>query len=325
VRNSRVVVVAAALIASFVAGCSEGETSGTERTSPIEVYRFAFAGTDLHVRGVEHGWLLRLSNPSDEPWLATLVLEGVEEAIFGPVAQTLGSSPQTVLLPVHQEGGVQQAPPSLRLEPGGAGVFLVKVKEYADAADALAGFRVLSAPVAQSDGLILSDAVLWPIERIEAQQPVVPGDHVQTVTVGVWTNGTAFYTNSAELLSDPALPAGFDRTAFAADPLPVYVYDRGRDEQPAASQDACRATTIDGYNALLKEQAEHSTGVRLIRPEDGYTTPENEAHPLYGEPLIFLNTVIVHDGATGPLDLVPDPTGPCFMDRLQDLPPVAAR
>lgn len=319
VPGSRLALVLTCLVGVALAGCSNDAPAAEALPSPVKAYRFAYEGSDVHVPGTEHGWLIRLHNPSDEAWLATIVLEGVQDAVLGPVSRTLGSSPQTVLLPVHQEDGVQEAPPSIRLEPNGSGVFLAKVREYAAGA-AQAGFRVLSAPAARDDAIVLSDAQLRPLTVLDAQTPVDPGDHIETVTVGVWTNGTSFYTNSASLLADPAFPAGFPRDAFDDAPLPVYVYDRTRDEQPAGSQDQCHFTTIAGYNALLKEQAEHSTGVRLMRPEDAYTVPGAEDHPLYGDPLVFLNTVVLHAGTTGPLDLVPDPTGACFADRLDGLP-----
>lgn len=146
----------------------------------------------------------------------------------------------------------------------------------------------------------------------DAAAPVLPGDHVQTATVGFWTNGTSFYTNIAELNDDPAFPAGYDRSEFGGDPLPIYVYGQDRTEQPIGSRDTCHFTTIDGYNALLKTQSEGSTGVRFLQPHEAYTRPGAEEHPLYGDALIFMNTIVAHDGATGALDAPPAPTGACF-------------
>lgn len=309
------------LVTVALAGCSDDSgDQAPEPDMPITVYRFPYAGSDVAVEGVEHGWLLRLSNPDDQAWTVTLVLEGVEDAIFGPISRTAGDSPQTVLLPVHQENGRQIAPPSLRLEPGASGLFLVRVNEYSNGTGIQAGLRLLAAPAGASHELRLGEPITWPVQVVPAAAVVGPGDHVRTATVGVWLNGTSFYTNIPDLLSDPDFPAGFPRDAYGTDPLSIYVYDQDRTEQPAGSQDACIGTTIPGYNALLKQQADGSTGVRLLRPEDAYTRDGNQDHFLYGDALVFLNTIVAHDGPTGPLDELPDPTGPCFANRLDDLP-----
>ncbi len=137
------------------------------------------------------------------------------------------------------------------------------------------------------------------------------GDHVQTITAGFWVNGTSFYTNIQALNDDPAFPAGYDRSEFGGDALPIYVYDRDRTEQPPTSKDHCRFTTINGYNEMLKRQSDGGTSVTYMAPEDGYTRPGNEDHDLYGDPLIFINTIVAHEGA---VDDRPagDPQGACF-------------
>ncbi|MGB1586692.1 MAG: hypothetical protein ACPHID_06575 [Thermoplasmatota archaeon] len=142
--------------------------------------------------------------------------------------------------------------------------------------------------------------------------PIVPGQHVATVTVGLWTNGTSFYTNIPELNEDPDFPAGYDRATFDGTPLPIYVYDQDRTEQPTGSKDTCHFTTITGYNALLKTQVNGGTSVRYLQPEEGYTVAGAEDHFLYGDALVFLNTVTAITGTTGAADNLPAPTGACF-------------
>lgn len=156
---------------------------------------------------------------------------------------------------------------------------------------------------------------------------VRPGHHVQTATVGLWINGTSFYTNIAELNSDLRFPAGYPETDFDATPLPIYVYNADGAEQPNGSRDTCHFTTITGYNELLKTQASGTTGVRYLEPTEAYTRDGAEDFFLYGHPLVFLNTIVAHDGATGPADAAPAPAGDCFdANRYSpvELPPVAA-
>ncbi len=158
---------------------------------------------------------------------------------------------------------------------------------------------------------------------------VQPGMHVQTRTVGLWVNGTSFYTNIPQMLQNASFPAGgnIDRQGALADatPLPVYVYDQDRLEQPDSSIDNCYFTTIPGYNALLKTQVTGVTGARFLTPAEGYTRAGNEAHLLYGDALVFLNVVTAVVGQAGADQ--PDPLGACFdanrytPDPIPDIPP----
>jgi hypothetical protein len=157
----------------------------------------------------------------------------------------------------------------------------------------------------------------WRMQVIELNhngpsEAVRAGDHVQTFTAGMWINGTSFYTNIATLNNEGSFPAGYNRTEFGGDALPVYVYDSDRSEQPARSKDTCHFTTIPGYNTLLRMQSAGSTGVHFLLPEEGYTSAGNEDHLLFGEALIFLNTVTRIDESTGPRDGAGDPQGDCF-------------
>lgn len=319
------------LTATVLGGCLE-EDEGPVADSvpfPLQTYRFAWEGADVAVDGTTHGWLLSVHNPSNGTYETTILPFGLEEALLGPVRATdsLGAGGGRVTwLPARVEGGASVPAPSLTLGPGEGGVFLVQVEAYSQADPGRVGVRFLVTDDNDPLRAVDSRTVAWNVTSAAMATGVAPGDHVRTVTVGVWANGTSFYTNSADLLADAAFPAGFDHNESASDPLPVYVYDQSRDEQPEGSKDRCWFTTIAGYNALLRSQSEGSTGVRFLPPESAYTLPGNEDHPLYGDPLVFLNTVVAHEGPTGLEDEAPDPTGDCFQDRidevLQTLPPV---
>lgn len=180
----------------------------------------------------------------------------------------------------------------------------------------------------------------------------IPGQGVHVMTAGFLTDGTLFYTNMPEVDGDPR----WNRTASYAwggdDPLPVYVYDQDRSEQPAhwksasanvlpnlpktgvpqvdqnASLAAATAlgaadsaagvgyfTTITGFNAALKGLPTTSMHVAVIPPEQAYTRPGNEGHALYGQTLVFVIKV---------LDVVQSPC-PAAVDarRCNEIPNVA--
>lgn len=309
------------LILPLLAGCATDPEPVAPEPFPLQVYRFAYEGSDVAVDGTQHGWLIRVSNPTDLAYETTILPSGLDDALVGPVGPTSGAAPQEVFLPARIEDGRALAPPPLLLEPGASGVFLVKVDAYNGTGDErTVGFRAFATRVSQPSTVIEAYRSTWPVQVRPATTAVAAGDHVSTRTVGVWINGTSFYTNAADLLGDPAFPAAFSRNDTGSEDLPIYVYGSDRSEQPEGSKDACRFTTITGYNDLLLTQAEASTGVALLRPEAAYTVAGNEDHFLYGHPLIFLNTVVSHDGSTGPTDVPPDPTGPCFQDRLEGIP-----
>jgi hypothetical protein len=121
---------------------------------------------------------------------------------------------------------------------------------------------------------------------------------------GFFENGTLFGTNIATVdESDwPRIGwyAGGDH-----EPIPVYVYDQDRSERPphwgnplagtpAAGSPVDSAaglgyyTTIPGFNDALKGLSNATTRVVRVAPEDAYTRPGNEGHPLYGHALVFL-------------------------------------
>ncbi len=317
--------VALLLIALSLAGCADGpEGSGATEAFPLDVYRFQYEGSDHYVQGVEHGWLLRVHNPTNSTQTVTAIPSGIASGHIGPIAATGGDAGRTAWLPGRVDDN--QFGPPLVLAPNASGLFMAKVESYVAPPEGTAttvGVRLLALAADAVGDATTQHTLSWQVQPSPASgQPVVAGDHVQTVTVGVWTNGTSFYSNAAGALQDPSFPHGEGWTS-ASDgtaPLTVYVYDQSGDEQPAASQDACYFPTIPGYNSLLKMQAEGSTNVALLQPEAAYTREERSGHRLYGDALVFLNTVVVHDGATGPADAIPNPTGPCFGNRLEDVP-----
>lgn len=297
----------------LLSGCADPTDDAlTPEPFPLELYRFAYPGSDVAVQGVDHAWLLRLHNPTNITFNASIVPFGIETAKLGPLDRT--DAGQGRFFWSNRESGADVPGPAMTLAPGESGPYLVQVTDHGSEEGTIpVGFQALVVPVGDTTpyGSYIDS---WNVTVQDAGTPVAPDDHVQTATVGVWAeNGTSFYTNIAELLADPDMPAGgtVDRDGGTA-PLPVYVYDQSGDEQPAGSKDTCHSVTIPGYNALLKTQAEGSTGVRFLQPEEAYTRPGAEDHSLYGDALIFLNTIIAHDGPAGDEAILPDPTGDCF-------------
>ncbi len=305
VRFARV-ALALPLLAAALTGCLESDDPGAD-LGALDLYLFVYPGAEKAVPGADHGWLLRLGNPTDTPASFHAGVVGVRSAQLGPAGddgwRTTPSPPAEA--PREALWGGRVAVPA-----GGSVAFLLNVQTY----DGEPGSQPVSLLFVRDDGQIRE--VPLPVEADVAGPAVRPGDHVRTVTVGVWVNGTSFYTNSASLLDDPGFPAGGNidpaEARAEADPLAIYVYDRDRSEQPNGSRDTCHGTTIDGYNALLRSQVGSSTGVRFLQPGEGYTQPGGEDHFLYGDALVFLNTVVAHEGTTGPADAAPNPQGACF-------------
>lgn len=167
-------------------------------------------------------------------------------------------------------------------------------------------------------------SLTWDLATPKQGHSANPGQGVHVMTAGFLDNGTLFYTNIPEIDADPHWPRP-DWYAWEGDaPLPVYVYDRDRAEHPAywkapSSQTTSQVpptgtpldamvqesgalldattglgyfTTIAGFNAALKGLPTTTTHVVRMTPEQGYTRPGNEAHPLYGQSLTFLIKVL---------------------------------
>ncbi len=314
------VLLVVSLLSLSLAGCLvKDDGDGVDvPPSPLSLYRFQYAGSDVAVDGVDHGWLIRVTNDGDTVQSVNLLTSGIASGLIGGISETGGTDPQTAWLPGRIENGQVGAP--ITLDPGESGLFLARIQSYDGDGEVPVTVRAVSLDPEAFDPVATSTSISWTVAVQSAATPATPGDHVQTVTVGVWLNGTSFYSNAADALADPDFPHadGWTSPDDPTDPLPIYVYGVDRDEQPLGSQDTCHFTTISGYNALLKTQSEGSTNVALLRPEAAYTVEGAEDHPLYGDSLVFLNTVVAHDGSTGTMDELPNPTGACFMDRVDN-------
>lgn len=145
----------------------------------------------------------------------------------------------------------------------------------------------------------------WHLAEPEMGDTAGVGQGVHVMTAGFWENGTLFYTNIAEIDTDPAWPkAGWYAWEGAA-ALPVYVYGSDRSEQPLHWTDLQAGTplagtvpglgyftTIPGFNEALKGLSTTTTRVVHLAPEEAYTRPGNEDHPLYGDALVFYIKVL---------------------------------
>lgn len=138
----------------------------------------------------------------------------------------------------------------------------------------------------------------WHLDPVEGEV-ASPGQGVHVYTAGFWENGTLFYTNM-QSVHDSDWPRGGGYAFESADPLPVYVYDEDPDERPAhwgvSAQDPVLGEsvtaweyypTIPGFNEALKGLSSTTSRVVHMPPEQGYTRPGYEDHPLYGDALIF--------------------------------------
>jgi hypothetical protein len=144
-----------------------------------------------------------------------------------------------------------------------------------------------------------SGTISWDLAAPEAGRSAEPGEGVHVYTAGFLENGTLFYTNIKAIDRDD-----WPRTDWYAweggDPLPVYVYDQDRGEQPAHWKDPQSGTpvagtvhglgyytTIPGFNEALKDLSSNTVRVVRLAPEEAYTRAGNEEHPLYGQALVF--------------------------------------
>ncbi len=313
------------MVAVSLGGCVDGEIAPANGPASVEWYRVSYEGSNRFVSDKSHGWLDVFTNHGTEEVIvsvarATAVMETTTGPQEVPVAQPVVYS---------MENGVAEEMshhPNLARSPYGATAeFSLAPGESRLVGTDLFGFTRHIDNITQRafyfDGeakaLLGEQARSWTVEEIESADAVQPGMHVQTVTVGFWLNGTSFYTNAADLINDPDFPGApaWVTAEDGTDPLTVYVYDEDRSEQPYGSQDNCYFTTISGYNALLKTQHEGSTGIRLLQPEEAYTIPGREpGDALYGDALVFMNTIVAIDGSPGTEDEAPDPNGACYRE-----------
>lgn len=141
--------------------------------------------------------------------------------------------------------------------------------------------------------------ISWELAAPREGRAAEPGEGVHAYTAGFLEDGTLFYTNIKAIDQDD-----WPRTDWYAwegdDPLPVYVYDGDRSEQPAHWKDPQAGTpaegtvpglgyytTIPGFNEALKGLSTNTVRVVRLAPEEAYTRPGNEEHKLYGQALVF--------------------------------------
>ncbi len=299
--------VAAAWIV-VLAGCVDNDEDATDPSGlGLAAYLVDYPGAENWAPGTEHGWLLRISNPTNSTLQAVVAPLGVSDAPYFYAHEKQGAMPD-IVTPDGPDGvgGLRTT-----LEPGEAALVVMQVRAYANETVPWGGFRVHTM---DGDTRVATADIERQVTVMEGRS-VTAGDHVQTATIGMWVNGTSFYTNIAALNDDPEFPAGYNRSEFGGDPLPIYVYQNDRSEQPAGSRDTCHFTTIRGYNDLLLQQGEHGTSARFLEPEEAYTRDGAEDHPLYGDAMVFLNTIVSHDGATTVEDRAPNPGGACYDPR----------
>lgn len=146
---------------------------------------------------------------------------------------------------------------------------------------------------------VQAGTITWDLAEPREGDAAEPGQGVQVYTAGFLENGTLFYTNIKAIDHDD-----WPRTDWYAweggEPLPVYVYEEDRSEEPPYWEDPQSGTpvegtvpglgyytTIPGFNAALKGLSTNTVRVVRMEPEEGYTRAGNEDHPLYGEPLVF--------------------------------------
>ncbi|MHB1260640.1 MAG: FKBP-type peptidyl-prolyl cis-trans isomerase [Thermoplasmatota archaeon] len=162
--------------------------------------------------------------------------------------------------------------------------------------------------------------------RPVAGRTAAPGQGAHVWYAGFWENGTMFDTN----LQDLDVGSGWPKAGWYEgghwDPIPVYIYDQDRTEQPAywkspfsgtpaagspADEQAGAGyfTTIKGFNEAVKSIPVGTRQVFHLAPEDAYTLPGREDHPLYGDALVFL--VEVQDVVDAPCPSPPAVRGAC--------------
>jgi hypothetical protein len=262
------VQVAIAVAVAVLAGCVGPEASGCASGA---------AAADLRTPWVDGGFLR--TDPAQD-WDTVVLQTGGED----PVASV--SPPGWA---VHDErvsppGGVNFSVLRVSGGPGGPGRL--------DLAYDLGGCGTRAGTIS------------WDLAEPREGDSASPGEGAHVYTAGFWENGTLFYTNIKAIDHDDWPRAGWYAWE-GADPLPVYVYDQDRAEQPAVWKDPQAGTplagtvpglgyytTIPGFNEALKGLSTSTVRVVRLAPEEAYTRPGNEEHPLYGDALVFYIKVV---------------------------------
>lgn len=153
-------------------------------------------------------------------------------------------------------------------------------------------------------GGVAGGTLSWDLAAPVPGKSASPGQGVHVYTAGFWENGTLFYTN-IKAIDHADWPRAAWYSSEGSDPLPVYVYDRDRGEEPMVWQDPQAGTpvngvipgvgyftTIPGFNDALKGLSTNTVRVVRLAPEQAYTHPGNEDNPLYGQALVFYIKVV---------------------------------
>ncbi len=151
----------------------------------------------------------------------------------------------------------------------------------------------------------------FPVESASVQERVQAGEGAVVNTVGVWENGTSFYTNLERFHERGDLPRGYADEEVDVDPLNVYVYEEDSDEMPQRYEQEGFVTTIPGFNENLKGHPLVGATITHLAPEEAYTREGYEDHELYGDALVFYVEVEeareVPCSIPEPICSVPDP------------------
>lgn len=183
-----------------------------------------------------------------------------------------------------------------------------------DAADVSVELRIASAEAACAPlGVVEGYALAPPEEAPRAAAGM--GVHVRTA--GFWENGTSFYTNHGGVHARDDIPKGYLGEYGGDEPLKVYVYDQDPSEMPRRYQEAGYAVTIRGFNEALKNIPQGGARVALLAPQDAYTAPGREEHPLYGDALVFWIEAVEVVDLPCPL-----PQPQCDVPATPPLPPI---
>lgn len=265
------VLVAAAVALALAAGC----------VAPAEP---ACADATLRTPWIDMGYLH--TDPA-QPW-DTVVLASDGAASWPSVAPAGWHASLEPLSPPGDGGA----------DGDGGGFSLLRVEPGTGP-----GHLELDYQLASCEGE-LSGTVSWDLMAPMEGEAAQPGQGAHVLTAGFWENGTLFYTNIKALDHSDWPRAGWYAWE-GGEPLPVYVYDEDRSEQPALWKDPQAgtplagtvpglgySTTIPGFNEALKGLSSSTVRVVRMTPEEGYTRAGNEEHPLYGAPLVFYIKVV---------------------------------
>jgi FKBP-type peptidyl-prolyl cis-trans isomerase 2 len=270
------------------------------------------------------GWphSFNAGEPSDLVYLAN-------SSTVGPTSLAVGANDNAFERTRGYGEGNPIAVEDLRFTPANGTLHFGALRIPADTSPRglVATWRILDptrpAPCQMAGGLTSNWAAIETEGEAESAQP---GQGAHVWYAGFWENGTLFDTN----LEDLDLGSGWPKAGWYEgghwEPIPVYVYDQDRSEQPAhwkspfsgtpaagspADEQAGAGyfTTIKGFNEAVKGLPVGTRQIFHIAPEDAYTQAGREDHLLYGDALVFL--VEVEDVVDAPCPTPPAVGGGC--------------